>query len=115
MEALVGQIQDEYDSEKLELALTGDNVWEAAGGLPLHELEKIIGEVPHDESIATVSGWVTQNLGGFPKVGDIFQVNTFELHVEEMDGPRVARLKITHRSAPVNVATNERPESRNPE
>ncbi|HWY30298.1 MAG TPA: hemolysin family protein [Candidatus Acidoferrum sp.] len=115
MEALVGQIQDEYDSEKLELALTGDNVWEAAGGLPLHELEKIIGEVPHDESIATVSGWVTQNLGGFPKVGDIFQVNTFELHVEEMHGPRVARLKITRRSAPGNAATSGRPESRNPE
>jgi CBS domain containing-hemolysin-like protein len=98
LEALVGQIQDEFDSEKLELTHTGENVWDAAGGLPLHELEKIIGQVPHDESVATVSGWVTQNLGGFPKVGDVFQVNAFEVHVEEMDGPRVARLKITRRS-----------------
>ena len=99
MEALVGQIQDEFDSEKLELTRTRENVWEAAGGLPLHELEKIIGQVPHDESVATVSGWVTQNLGGFPKVGDVFQINAFELHVEEMYGPRVARLKITRRPA----------------
>ena len=46
--------------------------------------------MPGSKSSKT-SGWVTQNLGGFPKVGDIFQVNTFELHVEEMAGPRVAR------------------------
>jgi CBS domain containing-hemolysin-like protein len=100
MEALVGQIQDEFDSEKLELTHPSENIWEAAGGLPLHELEKIIGQVPHDESVATVSGWVTQNLGGFPKPGDAFQINAFEIRVEEMDGPRVARLKISRRPAP---------------
>jgi CBS domain containing-hemolysin-like protein len=98
MEALVGQIQDEFDTEKLELTHAGENVWEAAGTLPLHELEKIIGQVPHDESVATVSGWVTQNLGGFPKAGDIFNQGDFELRVEDMDGPRVSRLKITRRA-----------------
>ncbi len=46
LEALVGQIQDEFDSEKSELVRVGENVWEAAGTLPLHELEKIIGQVP---------------------------------------------------------------------
>jgi len=95
LEELVGQIQDEFDEEKPELARTGENVWEAAGTLPVHELEKIIGEMHHDESVATVSGWVTQKLGGFPKTGDSLAVGNCELHVEEMDGPRVARLKIT--------------------
>jgi CBS domain containing-hemolysin-like protein len=102
IEALVGQIQDEFDTEKLELTHAGENIWEAAGTLPLHELERIIGAVPHDESVATVSGWVTQSLGGFPKAGDIFNVGSFELRVEEMDGPRVARLKITRRAAGQN-------------
>ena len=95
LEALVGQIQDEFDSEKSELAHVGENVWEAAGTLPLHELEKIIGAVEHDEGIATASGWLTQRLGGFPKAGDTLTVGTCELRVEEMDGRRVARLKIT--------------------
>jgi CBS domain containing-hemolysin-like protein len=96
LETLVGQIQDEFDSEKSELVRVGENAWEAAGTLPLHELEKIIGEVPHDESIATASGWVTQKFGGFPKSGDTLTVDTCELRVEEMDGRRVARLKITN-------------------
>ena len=98
LEALVGQIQDEFDSEKSELAHVSENVWEAAGTLPLHELEKIMGTVEHDEGIATASGWLTERLGGFPKTGDTLAVGVCELRVEEMDGRRVARLKITRRA-----------------
>ena len=100
LEEIVGQIQDEFDEEKPELARVGENVWEAAGTLSLHELVKIIGEVRHDENVATASGWVTEKLGGFPKAGDTLTVRGFELRVEEMDGPRVARLKITQRAEP---------------
>jgi CBS domain containing-hemolysin-like protein len=107
LEALVGQIQDEFDSEKSELSRVGENVWEAAGTLPLHELEKIIGEVPHDEGVATVSGWLTQRLGGFPKAGDTLAVGVSELRVEEMDGRRVARLKITKDAAKTQLDAQE--------
>ncbi len=99
IEELVGEIQDEFDQEKPELARVSENVWEAAGIMPLHELEKIIGEMPHEEGIATASGWLTRKLSGFPKVGDIVRVGPHELRVEEMDGPRVVRLKITRHSA----------------
>jgi magnesium and cobalt exporter, CNNM family len=105
LEALVGQIQDEFDSEKIELVSAGENIWEAAGTLPLHELEKIIGEVPHDESIATANGWLTQKLGGFPKVGDTLTVGMCELRVEELDGPRVAKLKIVRHEIPEEYST----------
>ena len=74
-----------------------------AGTLPLHELEKIIGEVHHDESVATASGWVTQKLGGFPKAGDTLTVGECELRVEEMDGPRVAPVE-NHPHAKLPVA-----------
>jgi CBS domain containing-hemolysin-like protein len=99
LEELVGPIQDEFDTEeKPELTRFGENIWEVAGTLPLHELEKIIGEVPHEESIATVSGWMTQRLGGFPKNGDAITAGIFELRVDKMDGPRVAILKVTKRT-----------------
>ena len=57
-------------SGKIRAGALGENVWEAAGALPLHELEEIIGEMQHEESVTTASGWMTQKLGGFPKVGD---------------------------------------------
>jgi CBS domain containing-hemolysin-like protein len=102
LEELVGQIQDEFDQEKSELTVVSENIWEAAGTLPLHELEKIIGETPHEEAVATASGWMTQKLGGFPKTGDGLTIGACELRVEEMDGPRVARLRITKHILPEN-------------
>jgi CBS domain containing-hemolysin-like protein len=95
IEALVGQIQDEFDAEATQFIRRSENIWEVSGTLPLHDLEAIIGAVDHDESVATASGFVTQRLGGFPKTGDRFTAGNYELHVEEMDGLRVAKLKIT--------------------
>ncbi len=100
LEELVGQIQDEFDQEKPQLVRINESAWEAAGTLPLHELEELVGEPLREEGITTASGWVTQRLGGFPKAGDALVVGHFELRVEAMDGLRVARLKIGRRAGP---------------
>jgi CBS domain containing-hemolysin-like protein len=97
LEELVGQIQDEFDQEKPLLVRTSEKTWEVTGALPLHELEGLVGESLGAEGITTTSGWVTHRLGGFPKPGDALAVGAYELRVEEMDGPRVARLKLTRR------------------
>src|SRR5208283_5232396 len=55
LEELVGQIQDEFDSEVTELVRRSEDIWEVAGTLPLHELEKIIGTLSHDENVTTAS------------------------------------------------------------
>src|SRR5262249_3480078 len=93
LEELVGQIQDEFDQEKPLLARKGENVWEASGTLPLHELEELVGESLQEEGISTASGWVTHRLGGFPKPGDTVNVGSYEVRVEEMEGMRVGRLQ----------------------
>jgi CBS domain containing-hemolysin-like protein len=97
IEAIVGQIQDEFDAEATQFVRHSENVWEVAGQLALHELEKIIGPVAHDENTTTASGWLTEKLGGFPKPADVITVNGFELRVEGMNGPRVAKLKVIRR------------------
>jgi CBS domain containing-hemolysin-like protein len=112
LEELVGQIQDEFDEEKPEITRVAENVWEAFGTLPLYELEKLVGEIGRSEGAATASGWITQRLGGFPRVGDTLTVGTCELRVEEMDGPRVARFKIIRRKEAEDTAvTSHRHES----
>ncbi len=98
LEELVGQIQDEFDQEKPLLVKTGEQNWELDGALPLHELGELVGEPLREEGITTTSGWVTHRLGGFPKVGDVLSVGTHELRVEELEGMRVARLKLTRRT-----------------
>ncbi len=95
LEELVGQIQDEFDQEKPLQTRIDENTWDLAGACPLHELEEIVGEPLRAEGIATVSGWITHRLGGFPKSGDVIAIGNFGLSVEEMDAMRVARLRVT--------------------
>ncbi len=95
LEELVGQIQDEFDQEKPLLLRRDQNTWQIDGALPLHELGELVGQNLSTEGIATASGWLTQRLGGFPKPGDTLPLGNFQLSVEEMDGTRVARLKLT--------------------
>lgn len=95
LEELVGQIQDEFDQEKPLLTRRGENVWELDGALPLHDLAELVGEPLAAEGVTTVSGWVTQRLGGFPRTGDKLPAGRHELLVEATDGRRVSRLKLT--------------------
>jgi CBS domain containing-hemolysin-like protein len=97
LETLVGQIQDEFDQEKSEFTQISENVWETAGVLPVPELERIIGPIEHTDNVATVSGLMTEKLGRFPKAGDTLSLGNFELKVEEMEGTRIGRLKVTKR------------------
>ena len=53
-----------------------------------------MGEPLVADGITSANGWVTQRLGGFPKVGDVLPVGDYELRVQEMDGVRVARLRL---------------------
>jgi len=97
LEELVGQIQDEFDQEKPLFERKDARTWEISGALPIHELSELAGELLQEGGITTTSGWVTHKLGGFPKIGDAIALGSFDLHVEEMDGLRVARLKLVRR------------------
>jgi CBS domain containing-hemolysin-like protein len=109
LEELVGQIQDEFDQEKPLLVRTSETTWEIAGALPLHELEELTRQPLRQETVNTVSGWVTHRLGGFPKTGDMLAAGAYELRVEAMDGMRVARLKLTRRDTGQSEVPEERP------
>lgn len=95
LEELVGQIQDEFDTEKPLVVKTGDNSWEVDGVLPLHELSDLVGEPLRLEDVTTASGLVVHRLGGFPKPGDRLTLGHCEVEVEDTDGVRVTRLKLT--------------------
>jgi CBS domain containing-hemolysin-like protein len=104
LEELVGQIQDEFDHEKPMVVRLSDRSWEILGSLPLHDLGQMVGVPLAEEGVSSTSGWVTQQLGGFPKVGDALKVGAYEVRVEEMSATLVARLLLI-RLAPEQVIT----------
>jgi CBS domain containing-hemolysin-like protein len=103
LEELVGQIQDEFDQETPLIQRIAENTWEVAGTLPLHELEELVGVPLHEEGVTTTSGWVTHKLEGFPKHGDRITVGLFEITVEETDGARVGKLRLTRPTSQSNT------------
>ncbi len=107
LEELVGQIQDEFDQEKPLLIKRDELTWDIDGTLPLHELSEVVGESLAEEGVTTTSGFVTHRLGGFPKVGDVLNIGACELKVEEMAGPRVARLKLIKKEPSPAIAEAE--------
>lgn len=96
LEELVGQIQDEFDQEKPLAEPIGDNTWSIQGAFPLHDLAELAGE-PLDEGqdVVTASGFVTQRLGGFPKVGDIVHLTRATITVADTDGRKISKLTLT--------------------
>jgi CBS domain containing-hemolysin-like protein len=94
LEEIVGPIQDEFDQEKALQVRLSETSWELDGALPLHDLEQLIGQPVPREAFSTVSGYVTQQLGGFAKAGDVLTVGAFELRVKDLEGMRVGRLEL---------------------
>lgn len=94
LEQLVGEIHDEFDVVERPLTLAdGAVVFDAA--LSVRDLDTQYNiALPEDPAYATVGGFVLDQLGFIPKGGESFDFGNFCFSVVEMDGRRVARVKI---------------------
>jgi CBS domain containing-hemolysin-like protein len=93
MEELVGDIQDEFDNEHSSFTLIKEDEFVVEGAMTLNDLG---GEVPdlvlESGEVSTVGGYVTQQLGRFPEVGETLEVLGYEARVTSTDGRRVGQI-----------------------
>lgn len=94
LEQLVGEIHDEFDVVEKPLTLSdGAVIFDAA--LNVHDLDRQYNiTLPEDPAYATVGGFVMDQLGFIPRGGESFEFEGHRFTVIEMDGRRVARVKI---------------------
>ena len=94
MEQVVGEIHDEFDVVERPLTLAdGAVIFDAA--LNVRDLDAQYNiSLPEDPAYATVGGFVLAQLGFIPRGGESFEYGQFRFTVVEMDGRRVARVKI---------------------
>jgi putative hemolysin len=106
LEQLVGEIHDEFDVVEKPLTLAdGAIVFDAA--LNVRDLDNQYNIIlPEDPAYATVGGFVMDQLGFIPRGGESFEFDGYRFTVVEMDGRRVARVKI-QRLRPAEAATPE--------
>ncbi len=95
VEELIGDIKDEYDVDEPETtrSLTGE--LEVDGLLNLDDFEDETGLALPEGPYETVAGYIIQQLGHVPVVGETARFDSHTLTVTELDGRRVARVTVT--------------------
>ena len=77
LEELVGDIQDEFDTEKEEFRKINENEFTVDGALGLYELQDMVGLELESADVSTIGGYVTHLLGHLPKQGEQVRIEDF--------------------------------------
>jgi len=98
LEEIVGEIEDEFDVSAAEVrfAKDGEN-FRVAGTFPLHELrEKLALNGDFDPgNVDTVGGFVVQELGRFPRPGDVIEIGPYRARVLGVQKRQVTQVLLT--------------------
>ena len=110
IEAVVGDIDDEYDEAAPKIVMRPGGVYEADGRAALEELEALLGlelsPPEFEEEIDTVAGLVSALAGRLPQRGEVIAHPAgFDFEVTEADPRRVKRIRV--RPAPRPAAEDE--------
>jgi CBS domain containing-hemolysin-like protein len=87
IEELVGEIQDEFDQEAVQLTKASSGAWLAAGGITLEQLEDELGIALGEETDSvTLGGYLQEQLGRVLKAGDELAIQGWQVRVLQMSG-----------------------------
>jgi CBS domain containing-hemolysin-like protein len=107
IEEIVGEIQDEFDAEKPELAQGPDGSYEVSGAMLVEDLEDALGLELSDRDEDTIGGVVLSELGRQAAVGDTVEVGPATLEVTQVHLNRIESVKITLKTAETVAAERE--------
>jgi CBS domain containing-hemolysin-like protein len=97
LEQIVGDIQDEYDSEEERLSVEPDGAIVVDARLPIEELEEHFNILVERDKFETVGGLIFHLTGRIPSVGEVIESDTLVLTVLEADERRISKVHIARR------------------
>ena len=87
LEELVGEIQDEFDREVINLRRTRGGAWLAQGAVTLEQLEDHLDlRLETEADSVSLGGFFQERLGRILRVGDELQIQGWRIRVLEMRG-----------------------------
>ncbi len=109
LEEIVGDIQDEFDEEELNYSKLDEHNYVFEGKISLIDLYKIvdIDDTAFEEArgdSSTLAGFIIEQAGYLPEVGEVIQFDGFEFKIEAADKRKIKRIKLT---LPKNDKVNE--------
>jgi CBS domain containing-hemolysin-like protein len=95
LEEIVGEIQDEYDTEEPATVRLSETEARVDGLVSIEELAELFDielDLVDDDEYDTVGGLIFHRLGAIPKPGDRIHIDGLSLTVETTDGRRVSKV-----------------------
>lgn len=105
IEEIVGEVSDEHDPHADDARQLLDGSWMVPGlWRPDEVVDRIGAPVPDGRAYETLGGFLMEQMGRIPAIGDEAQLPGWTLRVVGMDGRRVSRIKIFERPEDVPAA-----------
>lgn len=96
LEEIVGDIQDEYDLEERSIRQINDNELLAYDRVPISDINEVTGLALEAEDADRIGGFVYEQLGRVPVVGDIVEVDGATIEVVAVQGVRPELVRIMY-------------------
>ncbi|GAC1320239.1 MAG: hemolysin family protein [Chloroflexota bacterium] len=107
LEEIVGEIQDEYDTEEPLFQQVGEHEWIIDAMVRIEEVNDEVGLDLHtDNGSETLGGFVFERLGEVPTVGEYVQEDHIRLEIFDVDGRRIKKLRVTQVSTDEQTVTS---------
>ena len=108
LEEIVGEITDEYDTERAELEHLANGSTRVSSRYPVDDLDQICGIAVEDDDVDTVGGLMAKHLGRVPIAGSVVEAHGMRFEAEAPIGRRnrIGTVLIT-RTEPAEPAPGE--------
>jgi CBS domain containing-hemolysin-like protein len=104
LEEIVGEIQDEHDSEEPKEQITGQGEGIFDATVSVDDVNEALGLRLHAEEADTIGGLVYEKLGEIPVAGDTVAADGVLLTVLATTGRRIRRVKVLAQPSPEQIA-----------
>ena len=94
IEQIVGDIRDEFDEERESVEWRAGDVCSVDAKLLLEEVADLLAVRIEDEDVDSIGGWLYDQLGEAPRVGQMAAHAGTLFYVEEVDGVRITRVLV---------------------
>ncbi|MBO5290677.1 MAG: HlyC/CorC family transporter [Clostridia bacterium] len=107
VEAIMGNIQDEYDVEEEEISKIDENTFTVDGTIDIEEIDELIGKELPEGDYETLAGFIMDELQCIPKDGEMNEVvfENVKFTVLSVEDRRIEKIKVE--ITPVEEASDE--------
>jgi putative hemolysin len=96
LEAIVGDFRTDEGPIEPDAVRREDGSWLIAGSMPADEMaDRLAMTIPQERSYHTAAGFVLNQLGHLPQVGEQFESQGWRFEIADLDGRRIDRILAT--------------------